>query len=343
MKSISSICACFLALSCVAQIPPGYYDSAQGLNGQPLRSALHNIIDNHDAQSYGSLWIFFQQTDNKGGNTVWDIYSDVPGGAPAYSYQFGSDQCGSYGAEGDCFNREHTFPQSWYGSGNPMKSDLFHVYPSDGFVNGARSNDPYGEVDGAFFVSTNGSLSGPNTFPGYIGNVFEPIDEYKGDLARNYFYMMTRYMDISGGWGSPMLSNGDLIQWAVNLLVTWHQNDPVSTKELDRNNAVYGVQDNRNPFIDHPEWVEDIWINTTAIGEQIQTLQARVFYSNGQVHIGSEQGLHFMLLSANGQELLQREISGKAIIDVDLPSGLYIVVLSRAGQFYAQKVMVDGS
>lgn len=244
-----------------AEIPDGYYDSAQGLEGDTLRLALHNIIDNHQVQSYSSLFTLFETTDVKPDGTVWDMYSDIPGGTPPYVYNYdGSDQCGNYSGEGDCFNREHSWPQSWFNSNSPMKTDLFHVYPTDGYVNGQRGSFPYGEVGTAAWTSLNGSKRGTSASPGYSGVVFEPIDEYKGDLARTYFYMCTRYFTEDAGWDSnDMVDGADLLPWAVDLLLSWHSEDPVSEKELNRNDAVYQIQQNRNPFIDHPDWVYCIW------------------------------------------------------------------------------------
>ncbi|MBT3251587.1 MAG: endonuclease I [Candidatus Marinimicrobia bacterium] len=244
-----------------AEIPDGYYDNAFGEEGEGLQSALHNIIDNHNVQSYGSLHGHYETTDDKPDGTVWDMYSDVPGGTPPYIYNFtSSDQCGNYGGEGDCYNREHSWPKSWFNDASPMKTDLFHVYPTDGYVNGMRGNYPYGEVGNASWTSQNGSKRGSCSFPGYSGTVFEPIDEYKGDLARTYFYMSTRYYNEDSSWDNNGMVNGaDLLPWAVNLLISWHEADPVSLKEVDRNDAVYQIQNNRNPFIDHPEWVSCIW------------------------------------------------------------------------------------
>nr|NQU93364.1 endonuclease [Bacteroidota bacterium] len=247
-----------------SQIPPGYYDPAAGLGSEQLQQALHNIIDNHSSQGYGDLWNDFFDTDQKSNGKVWDIYSDVPGGNPPYEFTFFSDQCGNYSQEGDCYNREHSFPKSWFG-GNvyPMYSDLFQVYPTDGYVNGKRSNYPYGEVGSATWTSQNGCKLGSNTYPGFSGTVFEPIDEYKGDLARTYFYMATRYLGEDNGWpGSPMVNGSQPETWALIMLHDWHSMDPVSTKETDRNNAIYDIQDNRNPFIDHPWFVDAIWFPT---------------------------------------------------------------------------------
>jgi endonuclease I len=245
----------------IADIPPGYYDDAQGLDGEPLRLALHNIIDDHIPQSYSSLYGHFQSTDAKSDGTVWDMYSDVPGGTPPYIYNFTSaDQCGNYSGEGDCFNREHSWPKSWFNEGMPMNTDLFHIYATDGYVNGMRSNHPYGEVESTTWTSQNGSQRGNMNSYNHNGTVFEPIDEYKGDFARTYFYMSTRYYTEDSGWDDNDMVNGsNLNDWAVDMLMDWHLQDSVSQKEIDRNNAVYAIQENRNPFIDHPEWVGCVW------------------------------------------------------------------------------------
>lgn len=248
------------------QAPSGYYDPANDLNGQPLRIALFHIIKGHSVQSYNSLWTAFETTDKKTNGKVWDIYSDVPGGTPPYEYTFGNDQCGSYSNEGDCYNREHSWPKSYFNDQPPMNSDLFHIYPTDGEVNGKRDNDPYGVVDTtvSFWESENGSRSGTNTYPGYSGTVFEPLDSFKGDLARTYFYMSTRYYSQDGGWQNWAMANGaDLKQWAADMLLQWHHMDPVSPKEIARNNAIYTLQQNRNPFIDHPEYADCIWGSAT--------------------------------------------------------------------------------
>ncbi|MEA3317546.1 MAG: endonuclease [Bacteroidota bacterium] len=256
----------FLNLYSYSQIPSGYYDNASGLNGYQLKTELHNIIDNHNSESYDYLWTAFQSTDKKANGFVWDMYSDVPGSTPAYDYTFRDDQCGNYTEEGSCYNREHSFPKSWFNDASPMYSDLFHLYPTDGYVNGKRSNYPFGEVGSASWTSTNGCKLGTSSFTGYSGTVFEPIDEYKGDFARTYFYMATRYEDVLTSWSSDMLDgSSDRVysEWAVNLLLKWHTNDPVSTKETNRNDAVYDIQNNRNPFIDHPEYVAQIWKGLT--------------------------------------------------------------------------------
>jgi endonuclease I len=257
-----------LALDIYAQPPAGYYNSAAGLSGTPLKLALHNIIDNHTVVTYASLWTHFQTTDKKANGKVWDIYSDNPGGTPPYEYTFVTDQCGNYSVEGDCYNREHSWPQSWFNQLAGPVSDLFHIYPTDGKVNGLRSNYAFGEVTSGT-TTLNGGKLGSNTFPGFSGIAFEPIDEYKGDLARSFFYMSTRYYTEDSGWStSDMTNRSELLPWAVNLLMSWHVQDTVSTKEINRNNAIYGIQNNRNPYIDHPEYAALVWSSTTGNGTE---------------------------------------------------------------------------
>lgn len=241
-----------------AQVPAGYYNAAVGKSGAELRTALYNIIKSHTALDYSALWSAYVQTDKMPSGKVWDIYSDQPGGTAAYYYNFGTNQCGNYTQEGDCYNREHTVPQSWFGDSLPMKTDLFHLYPTDGWVNNKRANFPYGEVNSPTWTSTNGSKLGPCAYPGCSGTVFEPIDAYKGDLARSYFYMTVCYMNRNLGQASEsMFSGSQLVGWAKNMLVEWHNSDPVSEKEIARNNVIYNnIQHNRNPFIDCPELVE---------------------------------------------------------------------------------------
>ena len=241
----------------LAAQPSGYYDNAAGLTGEELQLALHEIIDDHSELSYSALWTAFQSTDKKGDGSVWDMYSDIPGSTPPYVYTFVSDQCGNYSGEGSCYNREHSFPKSWFDNASPMYTDLFHLYPTDGYVNGQRSNLPYGETENASWTSQNGSKVGPCSANGYSGMIFEPIDTYKGDLARTYFYMSTRYYGEDAGWpGSPMVDGSQLEPWAKEMLFQWHEEDPVSEKEISRNDEVYALQGNRNPFIDHPEFVQ---------------------------------------------------------------------------------------
>ena len=236
-----------------AQIPNGYYNNATGKTGEELKAALHNIIKGHHVVSYGGLLNAFAYTDCKPNGKIWDIYSNI-------EYSLSTGLCGDYEQEGDCWNREHTWPQSWFNESTTPRSDLFHVYPTDGYVNGQRSNYPYGEVNHPVYTSGNGSKLGPCVTPGYSGRVFEPVDDYKGDIARSYFYMSVRYYTEDSDWGTSNMTNkSEILPWAMTMLLRWNDEDPVSDKEIARNNAIYGYQNNRNPFIDHPEYARMIW------------------------------------------------------------------------------------
>ena len=250
------------ALALTAQIPNGYYNAANGKTGDELKVALHNIIKGHTRVDYGDLWDAFWSTDNKGNGVVWDMYSDVPGGTPPYTYSLGEDQCGNYDSEGDCYNREHSWPQSWFNSQTIPSCDLHHIFPTDGWVNMKRGNNPFGEVQSASWTSQNGSkLGNCKSSLGYSGTVFEPIDAYKGDFARALMYMSVRYYSEDSNWGSSDMTNkSELLPWAIAMLMDWNEQDPVSQKEINRNNAIYtDYQHNRNPFVDHPEYARMIW------------------------------------------------------------------------------------
>ena len=263
-KTILLLLLAIAGFTVQAQIPNGYYDNANNKTGDELKTALHNIIHDHTEIGYANVWTAFWTTDNKGNNVVWDMYSD---GAD-YTYHYypsNNDQCGSYDNEGDCYNREHSWCQSWFGDKSKPRCDMHHIYPTDGKVNGMRSNYPYGEVKKASWTSQNGSKLGtPKDDLGYTNSsdnkVFEPIDEYKGDIARGLFYMSVCYYNDDTGWGnSGMTNKSEILPWATTMLLRWSDNDPVSQKEIDRNNAVFEVQGNRNPFIDHPEYARMIW------------------------------------------------------------------------------------
>lgn len=268
LKTLHLLFFTLAGFSALSQIPSNYYDQAEGKHGYTLKTALYDIIKGHTDRGYGALWDVYKTSDRKPNGKVWDMYSDVPGGTPAYEYTFVDDQCGNYSGEGSCYNREHSMPKSWFNDASPMTNDPFHIVPSDGYVNGRRGNYPFGEVGSVSWESTNGSKLGSNSLAGYSGTVFEPIDEYKGDFARGYFYMATRYENVVASWENNN-ANGDAMldgssdqvfeDWALEMLLDWHYNDPVSQKELDRNDAIYDFQGNRNPFIDHPEWVGCIW------------------------------------------------------------------------------------
>ena len=272
IKTLLIVGLLFSVANIFAQIPTGYYDGTAGLTGAALKTKLSQIITNgHQTKSYDNLYNGYPSTDTDNyyekDGSVLDIYSENPSGKDPYVYQHGSKQCGSYKVEGDCYNREHVFPQGYFNSASPMVSDIHHIVPTDGKVNGMRSNFPFGKVGSANFISENGSKRGTSASPNYSGTVFEPIDEFKGDVARMILYFATRYESkLSSFDDNDILTNSafpGVEDWELAVFKEWHTNDPVSQREIDRNNAAYSFQGNRNPFIDHPEYVALIWGTTT--------------------------------------------------------------------------------
>ena len=272
-----SVMVLLAALSASADIPVGYYNAIDGKTTEELKSAIQSVIRNHTQLTYNSLWGHFRSTDMyPDGVYYWDMYSDI--------------KRTSTGG----MNREHSFPKSWWGgTQNEAYTDINHLYPSDGDANMKKSNSPLGIVNPAYTTFDNGVSKVGNPLAGYGGGssvVFEPDDRYKGDFARTYFYMVTMYQDYTWKTNYAWMLEQDLYPtlkpWAYNMLLEWSRNDPVSQKEIDRNEAVYRIQKNRNPFIDFPGLEEYIWGNK----------KGKPFNAN----IGGETGDPVLVTPANG-------------------------------------------
>ena len=278
------LCSFFaLALAAKTVTPaaslPAYYEDLQGKSGKSLFDAVQKVTKlGYSSLGYDGLWGAYKKTDIRDNGKIWDMYSDC-------SWTVGSDQCGSYGNECDCYNREHSIPKSWFGgSKSGPGCDIFQVVPTDGYVNNRRSNYAFGEVSSASYTYDGAKLgsaksitiTGGNTIAGNTGTsvscsgtVFEPRDEYKGDFARGYFGTMIKwagdYQAFTSDDGGKMFSSNyntgsfGLTKYGVALLMKWHRQDPISQKEIDRNNGIQETQGNRNPFIDYPYLAEYIW------------------------------------------------------------------------------------
>lgn len=251
----------------MADIPSGFYTNANGKSDEALMTALEGIIYTHTQLGYNDLWDCYPTTDMGSDGYYIDMYSTC-------KYNYDSYHVGTASYVGQGLNREHSFPKSWFGGEvYPMYTDLMMIIPTDGYVNQRRSNYPYGVCNGSDVVTyTNEELGvsmlgklGKSTYNGYTAKVFEPDDEYKGDFARIYFYMVTCYKTDVANWpGCDQLDYQDnqykaFSDWSIQMLMEWHRADPVSQKELIRNEGVYEKQGNRNPFVDHPELAEYIW------------------------------------------------------------------------------------
>ena len=265
MKTKITLVALICALTGLAQAPSGYYSTATG-SGYTLKTQLYNIIKGHTDKGYAGLWTTYSTSDRdnqyENDNSIIDVYSENPSGVDPYKFTYSTSQCGTYSVEGDCYNREHIIPQSVFNSNSPMVGDAHFIPPTDGKVNGMRSNYPHGKVATASWTSKNGSKLGSSAVSGYTGTVFEPINEFKGDIARMYFYFATRYENTVATYSYDMFngtSNQVFTTAFLTMLLQWHAQDPVSAREIARNNAIYARQNNRNPFIDNPNYVNLIW------------------------------------------------------------------------------------
>jgi endonuclease I len=341
-----------LILKSTAQPPANYYNSAAGLTGAQLKTALYNIIKGHTVQAY-PLWTWYDNTDLRTDGKIWDMYTDN------CVFTYSTDQCGgSYSNICDCYNNEHSFPKSWFGDVAPMNSDIFHIYPTDGKVNGMRSNYPFGETSSGTVYGN--SKLGNSTFAGYTGVVFEPADQYKGDFARTYFYMVTRYENVVASWETMDTQGyGDAVldgtsfpcfePWALSLLLKWNTQDPVSQKEIDRNNKIYTlVQHNRNPYIDHPEWVTSIWGPTSGINNIENNISISVFPNPAvnYVHINlngyNNKPYELSLFKSDGTNIFTKYQNTKdEEIDFSgLPDGVYIVKVKSEDFLKIEKIII---
>ncbi len=332
----------FIALLCAAQMAwatvaptvtlTTYYASADGKSGETLRTALSAKIRPHTTVSYDELKYLFKWTDtyNNAGTTIDDIYSFCD---PAYTESWCAGTCG--------YNREHSVPKSWFGEASPLYSDAFHLYPTNCYVNSYRGNEPFGECANGTKCTTNGvqakGRKGASTFPGHSvsGVVYEPDDEFKGDLARTYFYMVTCYMSSNftqAEGGRTMFtyanSTAQLSAYSIDLLLKWHRQDPVSERELARNEVIYGnktlnkcsyKQGNRNPFIDYPELAEYIWGNKKGQSVSLSSLVSP--YNGGTPTTPSQPAdtRYGVTWSVNGKSLRTDSVSEDSQI-VEMPA-----------------------
>ena len=247
----------FCALSLSAQIPSGYYDPANGLSGAALKSALHDIIKGHTTYPYTSsgtdVWDILKDTDRDPNNS-----SNVIGLYSAFSMDAAAEYAGGAG-----WNREHVWAKSRgdFGTTQGAGTDVHHIRAADVSTNSARNNRNFDYAPDQY-IDGSGNYSGPtDSRTSSTDWTWEPRDAVKGDVARMIFYMATRY---EGDAGEPdleltetYLTNTDKspLHARLSTLLAWHEADPVDAAEQQRNDIIYSYQNNRNPFIDHPEYV----------------------------------------------------------------------------------------
>ena len=263
------------------EMPVGYYDAIDGKQDSVLKSTLGQIIRPHTAIPYGSgadkTWGVFYYSDQDEEGYCMDMYCDK------------WKKFTSVGAVVSGCNIEHSFAKSWWGgSKNDAYKDCYHLNPSNTTANSSRSNYPLGvPTKDLKDQSVTGSLKvGRATYEGETFWVFEPTDEYKGDFARAYFYMATCYgaeltwrsdnKDVGSKYAMRNDSYLESRDWEIEVLITWHRQDPVSEKETKRMDAVSDFQHNRNPFIDHPDLAEYIWGNKKGTSVNLAELTGEV-------------------------------------------------------------------
>jgi hypothetical protein len=347
----------FLSFLIFATIPQGYYNNLNGKQSAALKTELHNILmqDTSRYYSYGSgsthTWNGFYYTDRDSiNNLVIDMYS------PTLRYFASNYIAINFPAFGQELHIEHSLPKSWWGSHEwAAYKDLNHLYPADGSTNLSKNDNPLGVVSGTPTKDNGVSKIGPAVYDEYVGNVFEPANQYKGDFARTYFYMATAYEHYRNLWDNSkpenMMQNNTypvFKTWAVQLLLQWHRQDPVSPKELTRNAKVYSIQGNRNPFIDYPALAEYIWGNnvgtTWNISTSIQNSLSNKFdfkfnSGNSCFTVISEANvpIAYAIYTITGQKVVQDKSFTNFITQLPiLKQGIYLIEINSLNNSFCQ-------
>ena len=313
------------AVAAQAQYREGYYNAMNGKKKEALKQAVKTCVAAHTRLDYYGLPNNWRYTDvypeyYNGNIRWWEMYSNN-------IYVIYGNQSPTSSFSANRMQREHSVPKSWWKYNNdveytPAYTDLWNLLPSDGAANQAKSNYAFGEVMEGKATFDNGSAKVGPPAKGQGGGsavVFEPADEYKGDFARDIFYMACVYDDLP--WVTSYSYNmfqqnsyPTLKPWAVETLLAWHRLDPVSQKEIDRNNAVETQQGNRNPFIDFPDLAEFIWGSATSdvfyLTEQGGT-QTPIPDSSFITQPAYGESLDFGQCAVQGSETVYLEIHGQ--------------------------------
>lgn len=365
---VSTVCCIINGL---AQAPVNYYSNATA-TGFALKSQLKTIITaNHTPLSYTpGLWNLYNANDSINGfkdkyyendGTILDLYTEQPTNTDSFNFTPITDQCGNYTNEGDCYNREHLIPQSYFDEQSPMKSDAFHVWPSDGKVNGNRGNYAFGIValPDTTKTSSNGTKIGSSGVTGYIGTVAEPIDAFKGDVARAFFYFATRYEDLMDDFYTEntnvqarAMFDGSTDQVFetnfLEILYKWHLQDPVSNRETDLNNYIFMNQGNRNPYIDHPDYVTAVWFPELLHLKELELVAFRLYpnpATKNTAYIATKEKINLITIHDLDGRLVKNYSNPKFDEEVytlhNLQKGVYLIQLKSDTKESTQKLIVE--
>lgn len=319
MKKTFTLLLILISFSCFSQIPDGYYSAAEGLQGDELKAALNGIIKGHTEYPYTSsstdTWDILKESDRDPENpdnviliyTGWSVDAEQ-------EYNSGSG-----------WSREHVWAKSHgdFGTSEGAGTDAHHLRPCDISVNSARGNKDF---------DNGGSPHSEATECNTDTDSWEPRDEEKGDVARMMFYMATRY---EGNSGEPDLELVDYtgtdgpIFGKLTTLLQWHKDDPVDDFENNRNEVVYSYQGNRNPFIDHPEYVEAVFNPSTSTSTLIKESEIKIYPNPATdiLKIEAPENHKTEFYSIIGEQVL---VSTKETIDISrFDSGIYFVVVKN--------------
>jgi endonuclease I len=337
IKTFLSLFVFFLFVQVVfGQIPDGYYDEAEGLTGDELKTALHNIIKDHVEYSYDDLRDFLlRETDEDPNNSNNVILF----------YTGRSQDKNTFGGNSDDWNREHVWAKSHgdFGTTPPAGTDCHHMKPTDASVNSTRGNLDF-DMGGSPVAEAPGCYKDSDSF--------EPRDAVKGDVARMLFYMAVRY---EGGNGEPDLEVVDEVNTSpkpehgkLSVLLQWNDQDPPDDFEMNRNEVIYSYQENRNPFIDHPEYVQEIWGDPSAVSENGMVTIAcypNPVLTDLYIEFSKNTSLTYSFYFLDGKKVKAGNLqAGKSTVSLQgFQQGLYILMINdksgnMVGQYKIQKL-----
>ena len=341
-------------------IPQDYYQEANGKSSEQLKEALYQIISNHTVFPYTSsstdTWDILQLSDQDPQNhdNMILVYT---GRSQDKGYRDGSGNYSQYengnGTQNNSWNREHVWPKShgFPDEDDNAYTDVHNLKPSDRSVNSSRGTKDY-DYGGSQHSEATDCLTDSDSW--------EPSDSVKGDIARILFYMVVRYdpgydhnnnsFDLElVDYTTP--GNNDPILGKLSSLIQWHFDDPVDDFEINRNEVIFGFQQNRNPFIDHPNlvnflwgenigqsWNENLSVNNFNLDEDLIIFPNP---SNGVLNFTNTiQNGKIEIISLTGQKILEKNVAKINSFRFDIDSGVYLLKISNNKRVNNFKIII---
>jgi endonuclease I len=330
-KTFGIIGLILISLNLLGQIPEGYYSTAQGLTGENLKTALYNIIKGHTKYPYTSTstdtWDILKQTDKDTINPD-NVILFYTGKSVNAAQEYNS---------GNGWTREHVWAKSRGDFGTTMGpgTDAHHLRPVDDNTNSARNNRWFDNCSEPYLID--GIPTG--CYTSSTSWVWQPRSKVKGDVARMIFYMATRYEGENGEPDLEMIdylpaddNTAEPIHAKLSALLQWTIEDPVDNYERNRNNVVYSYQHNRNPYIDHPEYVNLIWGSTTNTVD-IKNNSRIIVYPNPVVNtlyiIGLRENDKVSIYNFQGNLIVSKQLIDNQIDVSNLKNGIYLIKIEN--------------